>query len=300
MPGRLRSRRAADSERLALYDGVAQEAADALIRRYSTSFGLATRLLPAGQRDHIRTVYALVRLADEVVDGATQEAGTDRAAARVLLDDLEAQTDAAIASGYSTNVLVHGFAATARATAFGSELTAPFFAAMRMDLEVTEHDEASLRRYVYGSAEVIGLMCLRVFLQDEPPAERRARYQELAPGAQALGAAFQKVNFLRDLADDYEVLGRRYLDVDPEHLTEQAKDAVLADIDADLHVAALALPRLPAPSRRAVSVAYALFAELAARLSATPAPQVLRTRVRVPGPTKARLAVRAVLHSGGR
>ncbi|HRA51163.1 squalene/phytoene synthase family protein [Actinotalea sp.] len=297
MAGRLRAR-AVDTDRLALYDEVAQQAADALIARYSTSFGLATRLLPAAQRAHIRTVYALVRLADEVVDGASVAAGAGTQARR-LLDDLEAQTEAAMASGYSTNVLVHAFAATARHVGFGTELTAPLFAAMRMDLDVTEHDEASLRRYVYGSAEVIGLMCLRVFLLDEPAARRQARYEELAPGAQGLGAAFQKVNFLRDLAEDYETLGRRYLDVDPAHLTEEAKAAVLADIAADLHVAALALPRLPAPARRAVGVAYALFAELAARLAATPADEVLRTRVRVPGPVKARLAARALLRGGG-
>lgn len=297
MAGRLRAR-AVDTDRLALYDEVAQQAADALIARYSTSFGLATRLLPAAQRAHIRTIYALVRLADEVVDGASVAAGAGDQARR-LLDDLEAQTETAMESGYSTNVLVHAFATTARHVGFGPELTAPFFAAMRMDLDVTEHDEASLRRYVYGSAEVIGLMCLRVFLLDEAADRRQARYEELAPGAQGLGAAFQKVNFLRDLAEDYETLGRRYLDVDPAHLTEEAKAAVLADIAADLHVAALALPRLPAPARRAVGVAYALFAELAARLAATPADEVLRTRVRVPGPVKVRLAARAVLRGGG-
>lgn len=291
-------RRAPDTDRLALYDEVAQQAADALIARYSTSFGLATRLLPAEQRAHIRAVYALVRLADEVVDGASVAAGAGRSA-RALLDDLETQTESALTSGYSTNVLVHAFAGTARLVGFGTELTAPFFAAMRMDLDVTEHDEVSLRRYVYGSAEVIGLMCLRVFLLSEPAGRRQARYEELAPGARGLGAAFQKVNFLRDLAEDHETLGRRYLDVDPENLTEEAKGAVLADIAADLHVAAVALPRLPAPSRRAVGVAYALFAELAARLEATPASEVLRTRVRVPGPVKARLAARAVLRGGG-
>lgn len=288
-----------DSDRLGLYDDVAQSAADALIARYSTSFGLATRLLPPGQRAMVRTVYALVRLADEVVDGASAAAGAaDRA--RALLDDLEAQTEAAMASGYSTNVLVHAFATTARAAGFGAELTRPFFASMRMDLDVFEHDEASLRAYVYGSAEVVGLMCLRVFLLAEPAPAREARYGELAPGAQALGSAFQLINFLRDLAEDHAVLGRRYLDLDPEHVTEEAKREVLDDIAADLHVAALALPRLPVPARRAVGTAYALFCELAARIDATPAAELASTRVRVPGPVKARLALGAVLRAGVR
>lgn len=286
------------SGRLELYDDTARRAADVLVRRYSTSFGLATRLLPPVARVHVRDIYALVRLADEVVDGASAEAGAEPALARALLDDLEQRTEAAMASGYSTDVLVHAFAGTAREVGITTELTRPFFAAMRTDLDTTEHDAQSLRRYIYGSAEVVGLMCLRVFTHDLP--DGAARYAELAPGAQALGAAFQKINFLRDLGEDGAELGRRYLDLDPTRVTEQAKAAALADIDADLRAARAAIPGLPVGARRAVAVAYGLFAELAARLRDTPAEALAATRVSVPGPVKVRVAVTAVLRQGGR
>ncbi|WP_304605863.1 phytoene/squalene synthase family protein [Actinotalea lenta] len=282
--------------RLSLYDDTAQRAADVLVRRYSTSFGLATRLLPGAQRTHVRDVYALVRLADEVVDGASAEAGADRERSRVLLDELEARTEAAMATGYSTDVLVHAFARTAREVGITTDLTRPFFASMRTDLDTTVHDEESLATYIYGSAEVVGLMCLRVFLSDLPAEWRETMYRELGPGAQALGAAFQKINFLRDLAEDGAVLGRRYLvGIDPRAVTEEQKKAALADIDEDLAVARTALTALPAGPRRAVAVAFGLFSELAARLRATPAAELSRSRVAVPGPVKARVAATAVL-----
>lgn len=285
--------------RLALYDDTARRAAGVVVRRYSTSFRLATRLLPPVQRAHVCNVYALVRLADEVVDGASAEAGADLDRTRTLLDDLEARTEAAMADGYSTDVLVHAFARTAREVGISTDLTRPFFASMRADLDTHVHDAASLATYVYGSAEVVGLMCLRVFLHDLPPAERRRRYAELAPGAQALGAAFQKVNFLRDLADDDGVLGRNYLGIDAAHVDEPQKAAVLADIEADLSLARAALRELPPGPRRAVAVAYGLFGELTARIRATPAADLATTRVRVPGPVKARVAATAVLRVSG-
>ncbi len=302
MPGPVRTSRPGRElqghDRLALYDASAHEAAAVLVRRYSTSFGLATRLLPAEQRTPVRDVYALVRLADEIVDGATAEAGGDNAIARECLDGLEERTELAMATGYSSDLLVHAFGITARAAGIGTDLTRPFFASMRADLDVTEHDEVSLRAYIYGSAEVVGLMCLRIFLMDRPPAERDARYASLAPGAQALGAAFQKVNFLRDLAEDSGVLGRSYLvGLDPRRVTEEQKAAVLDDIEGDLLVASAAIDDLPPGARRAVAVAAALFTELTGRLRATPAAQLATTRVRVPDPVKARLAARAVLQT---
>ena len=280
--------------RLGLYDTVAQRAAQVVVREYSTSFGLATRLLAEPSRTRIRNVYALVRLADEVVDGAASEAGADGAADE-LLTDLERETERATASGYSTNVLVHAFARTAREAGIGPDLTRPFFASMRMDLHRTVHDADSLREYVYGSAEVVGLMCLRVFLLDVPVDDREPAYARLTPGARALGAAFQKINFLRDLADDSDRLGRSYfVDVDPARLTEAQKAAILADIDADLRLARQALPGLPPSARRAVALAYGLFAELTRRLERTPAEQITRVRVRVPGVVKARVAAGAL------
>lgn len=287
--------------RLSLYDDVAVRAAGTVVRRYSTSFGLATRLLPAGQRAEISTVYALVRLADEVVDGAAAESGVAATPeqTRALLDALEAETERAMATGWSTNVLVHAFATTARRCQIGTDLTRPFFASMRTDLERADHGPESLARYVYGSAEVVGLMCLRVFLADEPAADRERRHAELTPGARALGAAFQKINFLRDLRDDGERLGRRYFPgVDPAALTEEQKRAILADVEADLRVARAAIPRLPPGARRAVAVACALFTELSVRLALTPASEIVRRRVSVPAPVKARVVGR-VLAPGG-
>ncbi|WP_199423148.1 phytoene/squalene synthase family protein [Actinotalea solisilvae] len=282
------------SARLTLYDAVAERAAGVVVREYSTSFGLATRLLSEPARTRIRNVYALVRLADEVVDGAATEAGADGAAA-ALLDDLERETERATATGYSTNVLVHAFARTAREAGIGADLTRPFFASMRTDLHRTAHDAESLRAYVYGSAEVVGLMCLRVFLLDVPAEARERDYARLTPGARALGAAFQKINFLRDLADDSERLGRSYfVDVDPARLTEAQKAEILADIDGDLRLAAQALPGLPPSARRAVALASGLFTELTRRLERTPATELTRVRVRVPGPVKARVAAGAL------
>ncbi|MCU1432033.1 MAG: Phytoene synthase [Actinotalea sp.] len=283
--------------RLTLYDQVAQDAADVVVRGYSTSFGLATRLLAPWCRADVRNVYALVRLADEVVDGAADEAaGTDAGA---LLTALEQETVSALATGYSTNLLVHAFARTARRAGFGAELTEPFFASMRTDLDRTVHDAASLREYVHGSAEVVGLMCLRVFLLDVPGERREAEYERLRPGAQALGAAFQKINFLRDLADDSDRLGRSYFPgVDPGRLTEAQKVTILADIEDDLRTAEAATRELPPSSRRAVALASGLFAELTRRLAVTPAEEIVRRRVRVPGPAKARVAVLTLSRRG--
>lgn len=276
-------------KRLSLYDSAADEVAGVVIRRYSTSFGLASRLLGPGIRQHVENIYALVRVADEIVDGGVAEAGLDQAAAGRYLDELEADTNQAMEHGYSANLVVHAFARTAREVGFGRELTAPFFHSMRMDLTDTEHDQASFDTYVYGSAEVVGLMCLRAFLQEAPPSPEQN--ERMVRGARALGAAFQKVNFLRDLSADVETLGRSYFPgVRVESFTEEEKHRLLDDIDDDLRMSAAVLPDLPASSRRAVALAQGLFAELAARLRRTPASELVRARVRVPDPVKLRIA----------
>lgn len=280
--------------RLDLYTRVSDQAAALVIRRYSTSFGVASRLLPVRVRRHICNLYALVRVADEIVDGVSGDAGLAAAEAGTLLDELEMQTERAINTGYSTNPIVHAFAVSARALGFGRELTKPFFTSMRADLTQVVHDADSFDAYVYGSAEVIGLMCLRAFLVGH---ERTPQQQaDLAAGARALGAAFQKVNFLRDLAEDHEALGRSYFpQVVVEHFTEEDKMAILDDIDSDLRVSRGALPLLPSESRRAVCLAQSLFAELARRLRATPASEILQARLSVPTPVKLRLAVVAAV-----
>jgi phytoene synthase len=189
---------------------------------------------------------------------------------------------------------VHAFALTARESGFGAELAEPFFDSMRTDLSATEHDQESFDRYVYGSAEVVGLMCLRVFLRGRrvPPAQ----LERLETGAKALGAAFQKVNFLRDLSADFQQLGRSYFPgVRVDNFTEADKLRLLDDIDADLRASAAVLPQLPAGSRRAVALAQGLFTELAVRLRNTPADHLVSARVRVPNPIKLRIAAAAAL-----
>ncbi|MES1212314.1 MAG: phytoene/squalene synthase family protein [Leifsonia sp.] len=280
--------------RLALYGAVAEQTASLVIRRYSTSFGLAARLLGPAVRQPVENIYALVRVADEIVDGGAEEAGLDPAIAARLLDQLESDTERAMAEGYSSNLVVHAFAGTARAAGFGAELTEPFFASMRMDLSTTQHDRAGFEKYVYGSAEVVGLMCLRVFVRDTDRVYSDAEVATLETGARALGSAFQKVNFLRDLAADLKQLGRSYFPgIDAAAVTEAQKNELLDDIDRELALAAATIPLLPSSSRRAVATAQRLFAELSRRLRATPAAALLTTRVRVPDPAKLRIAVGA-------
>jgi 15-cis-phytoene synthase len=285
---------AGPGHRANLYDRVAEEAASIVIRRYSTSFGLAARLLEPRVRQHVENIYALVRVADEIVDGEAAAAGLDASQARRQLDELERETEVALVEGYSSNLVVHAFGLTARETGFDSALTSPFFESMRSDLNQTEHDQESFDRYVYGSAEVVGLMCLRAFLEGtERSPEQLA---QLETGARALGAAFQKVNFLRDLAADFRDLGRSYFPaVNVDSFTESDKNRLLDDIEADLRTSASVLPQLPSGSRRAVALAQALFADLAARLRATPANRLITTRVRVPNPVKLRIAAAAAL-----
>ncbi len=279
------------------YNAAARSSSATVIDAYSTSFGLATRLLAPSVRSQVRTVYALVRIADEIVDGAATGAGLNLAAQREQLDDLERETERAIHGGYSTNLVVHAFATTARQVGIDFRLTAPFFASMRRDLDPSPFTEAGVAEYIYGSAEVIGLMCLRCFMQ-----ESLASTTELAlleDGACRLGAAFQKVNFLRDLACDRDTLGRNYFPgVDVAAMTDADKNRILDDIDADLAVAENVLPMLPGGSRRAVTLAHRLFSRLSSRLRATPARQLLRARVRVPDAEKLVIAVAATLGSG--
>jgi phytoene/squalene synthetase len=275
-----------------LYDRVAEDGAAVVIRAYSSSFGLAALLLRGPVRVQVRNVYALVRVADEIVDNPDPALGREARAA--MLARLHDDVRHALRTGYSANLVVHAFARTATRCGIGEDLVDPFFASMRMDLDTRVHTTETFERYVYGSAEVVGLMCLRVFLADGG-----GDYERLAPGARRLGAAFQKLNFLRDLAEDHDVLGRCYFPgLDVDRFDDADRDRILDDIAADLDAAAAVIPALPTSSRRAVRVAHATFAELAERLRATPAAQIRHTRVRVPDAVKLRLVAGALY--GGR
>ncbi|HYI33612.1 MAG TPA: squalene/phytoene synthase family protein, partial [Glaciibacter sp.] len=186
---------------------------------------------------------------------------------------------------------------TARQTGINELLIAPFFASMRRDLSAEPFTASGVDEYIYGSAEVVGLMCLRCFLLEA--SRSVSEVVDLELGARRLGAAFQKVNFLRDLAADSEALGRNYFPgIDPAGITEHEKIRILDDIDADLAAAERVLPLLPRGSRAAVTAAHNLFARLSRKLRARPAEQLLKARVRVPNPEKLAILAGATLGPG--
>ncbi|WP_168203828.1 phytoene/squalene synthase family protein [Humibacter ginsenosidimutans] len=288
---------------LELYTRTAEDSAARVIRGYSTSFGAAVRLLAPEYRTGVTSVYALVRVADELVDGAAEQAGLLLEAQRAALDELESETEHAMTCGFSPNLVVHAFARTATRAGIGRDLTAPFFASMRADLESARYTGSELDAYIYGSAEVVGLMCLRVFLAEAPQAERPdpATCGRLADGARRLGAAFQKVNFLRDLGSDVADRGREYfVGAAGDGITEELKHQLIVEIDADLSAAAVVIPELPAGCRTAVGVAHDLFAALCRRIERTPAEELMRVRVRVPDVQKLAILLRAISVRNGR
>lgn len=292
-----------DPTSLRHYTQACSEAAAVIIGEYSTSFGAAVRLLGPRHRAHIRNIYALVRVADELVDGVGAEAGLDPGAQLRRLAELERDTYEALATGYSPNPIVHAFGASARACQLERALVEPFFASMRTDVDAGNELRSLTRgehaEYVYGSAEVVGLMCLRVF----------TRFERLTPGdlgvlengARSLGAAFQNVNFLRDLGDDAERLHRDYLGMaeagSADALTDSGLQAWLREIHTDLDTARATLALLPKDARRAVRSALDFFAALTDRLARVPASDIHLQRVRVPDHIKLALALRASAHT---
>ena len=282
------------------YDAAAAQTARLVLRTYSTSFGWATRLLAQDLRPHIAAIYGLVRVADEIVDGPAHAAGLDTCARRALLDHLEGEVAMARSGGYSSNLIVHAFARTANQFDIGEDLIEPFFASLRADLTLVRCTQAEFDQYVYGSAEVIGLMCLRVFVKGrghDGPAQRH-QVADLEKGARSLGAAFQKINFLRDLGEDTVVLGRSYFPgVVNGVLDEDQKTKIISSIHADLDAAESAIRLLPRGARPAVTTAWRLFAELTDRLERVAASQLIEKRIRVPNLIKARIVARALFES---
>ncbi|SNS63022.1 Phytoene/squalene synthetase [Micrococcales bacterium KH10] len=274
----------------------AQQVAGRVIKSYSTSFGLATRLLGRRHRTHIRNIYALVRVADEIVDGVANAAGLSLEEQHEALDRYEHETHQALRTGYSTDLVVHAFAHTARLARIDESLTSPFFASMRSDLDgsarQTTYDQTAHANYVYGSAEVVGLMCLQVFLRtSRPTADQLERLQH---GARQLGAAFQNINFLRDLGDDTQRLGRGYLGVS-HAITDNERDMWVQTIRKQMHDAAQVTTLLPSDVRTAVRSATGLFSELTNRVARTPAAQLHQSRIRVPDPVKLRIIGAAII-----
>lgn len=227
----------------------------------------------------------MVRIADEIVDTYRQG---DAAA---MLDDFESQVYASITTGYSTNPALHAFSQTAREYGIDETLIKPFFVSMRMDLSAKTFSDKQYRTYIYGSAEVVGLMCLRVFVAGD-----EKMYKASREGAAALGAAYQKVNFLRDIKADHEELGRMYFPgVTYRTFDEHDKQRIIDDIDRDFASAKAALPMLPGSSRRAVTASMYYYGELYKRLERASVADLKSHRIRVPNPQKFALLMKAFI-----
>lgn len=258
------------------YTKISYDLCKTVTERYSTSFSMSSTLFSNGIRRHIYAIYALVRIADEIVDTYRNDD------ARQQLDTLERETVAALKSGYSTNPIVHAFATTARSYTIGTQLIAPFFASMRTDLTATHFTSTAYTRYIYGSAEVVGLMCLKVFVGGD-----EGVYSAQAASAKALGSAYQKVNFLRDIKADYQQLGRMYFpDVTFEQFDDTRKNLIIADIEKDFTVAQHGISQLPPGARKAVRVSYRYYNELLRELKKTPASVIKHKRIRLPNSRK--------------
>ncbi|HEY7796955.1 MAG TPA: squalene/phytoene synthase family protein [Microbacteriaceae bacterium] len=284
---------------LELYTQAAQKSAREVIYSYSTSFGLATRLIDPSTRRHIESIYAMVRVADEIVDGSAAQAAEQ---AKTLdpekeIQEFENNCYKAMELGYSTNLVLHAFGITAREVGIKKDIVKPFFDSMKMDLTDKQHDEASFKKYVYGSAEVVGLMCLRAFIHDRE--YNPEQLQVLNEGALALGSAFQKVNFLRDLSADFSKLGRSYFpNVDVDNFDEETKKRLVDDIESELNKARNAIPLLPKTPSRAVKAACELFGSLNKKISKTQSSELISTRISVSNGKKFLILAKSYLGAG--
>lgn len=273
-----------------LYTSLSYELAERLTKRYSTSFSISSQLFPATIRPAIFAIYGMVRIADEIVDTYK---GAD---ALALLNRFEADIAATLKSpaGYSTNPIIHAFVDTAKKYHITGELTVPFFQSMRVDVEGKKSfTREEYDSYIYGSAAVVGLMCLKVLTLEKP-----GDYELLRSGAEALGRAYQKVNFLRDLSADYTELGRSYFpNISIKELTEEQKQHIINEIDADFAEARPAIRQLPDNAKRAVTTSYVYYKELLDKLRDTPVEKLKDTRVRLAAPRKIWLLAKTQLRT---
>lgn len=254
-----------------LYTDVSYGISKLITKGYSTSFGNATTLFPLTIRKHIYAIYGLVRIADEVVDTYR---GKD--VDKVLLD-LETEVYTAMRRGYSTNPVIQSFVLTAKIYGIDRSLIHPFFVSMAMDLHAVVYTQSVYEKYIYGSAEVVGLMCLKVFCEGD-----EKLYGKLEKGAKALGAAYQKVNFLRDLAADYNDLGRVYFpNVTFDSFDDHTKDKIIRNIEKDFIVAERSIHLLPENSNNAVFMSFVYYQALLAKLRKTSAATIKQKRIRI-------------------
>ena len=266
-----------------LYHELCRQCSKATTEKYSTSFSSAIKLLHSDLRTPVFNIYGFVRFADEIVDTFHQ---FDKAA---LLNEFRNETFAAIERGISLNPVLHSFQETVNEYKIQHDLIEAFFRSMEMDLQKDAYDMTGYREYIYGSAEVVGLMCLYVFCGGD-----NAMFERLKPFAQSLGAAFQKVNFLRDAQSDYAQLNRTYFPgVDFKNFTPAAKQQIEKDIAKDFMHAFDGIQQLPVKARFGVYVAYKYYLSLFKKIQKAEAESILRQRIRIPDYSKMFIVAKA-------
>jgi len=266
---------------VALFDKVCIDCSRNTTNSYSTSFSLGVRLLGKDLRDPIHAIYGFVRFADEIVD--TFHDFNKKA----LLEKFKKDTYEAIELGISLNPILHSFQQVVRKYGVDKSSIDCFLNSMEMDLTEDEHDQASYENYILGSAEVVGLMCLRVFCNGN-----NAQYEALKPQAMKLGSAFQKINFLRDLQADFVQLGRTYFPgVNISQLDEKTKKEIEQDIEIDFMEGYEGIKKLPKDARLGVYVAFVYYYRLFQKIKNTPSEEIMKTRIRIPNQKKYSLFV---------
>ncbi len=260
----------------ALFDKVSAKSSKMVTSTYSTSFSLGILLLNKSMKKHIYSIYGYVRFADEIVDSFHDQ---DK---EWLLDNFKKQTYDALERGISLNPIINSFQDTVREYDISTELIDSFLHSMRMDINKQEYDAEKYEQYIYGSAEVVGLMCLKVFTSGN-----KEQYEELKFGAQKLGSAFQKINFLRDLNADFNHLGRIYFPgVDMTEFNDTIKQEIERDIEIDFKEGFKGILALPKEARFGTYLAYVYYFNLFKKIKNTSAKRVLEERIRIPNRNK--------------
>lgn len=266
-----------------LFDELSYSVSEITTKKYSTSFSLGILALKPAIRPAIYAIYGYVRLADEIVDSFH---GYDK---EVLLKRLREQTECALKDRISLNPILQSFQETVHKYAIDYTLIEQFLHSMEMDLQQIDYNSDLYQEYIFGSAEVVGLMCLQVFTDGD-----KHKYEQLKPYAMKLGSAFQKVNFLRDLKDDYQVLGRTYFpNIDMNIFDNHVKVRIEQEIEQEFAEALMGIKKLPASSKFGVYLAYKYYLSLFGKIKRKSSNDILNNRVRVPNPEKAFVAVKS-------
>ena len=269
-----------------LYDDTSFFCSKIVTKKYSTSFSLAVNMLSPKIRESIYSIYAFVRFADEIVDSFH---GYDK---NKLMNQFEADYYTGLEAGISLNPILNCFQLTVKKYNITDDLVQAFLTSMKLDLNKIEYEtQAEYNNYIYGSADVVGLMCLKVFVNGDDE-----KYESLKFSAMKLGSAFQKVNFLRDLKDDYEILNRSYFPgVNLKSLNFEEKQAIISEIESDFEEAYKGIKLLPIEAKFGVYTAYIYYKRLLSKLKDTPSEEILTTRIRVSNPMKISLLARSFL-----